>query len=61
MNSSCKKSAEYFYILQKAKEPVGLCLSEYREPDIKARVIGIKTQMKNFDLFFWYTFRPFST
>ena len=28
------------------------CLSEYGEPDIKARVIGIKAQMKSFNFFF---------
>ena len=28
------------------------CLSEYEEPDVKVRAIGIKTQMKGFDFFF---------
>ena len=28
------------------------CLPEYGEPDIKARVIGIKTRMKSFSFLF---------
>ena len=28
------------------------CLSEYGKPDIKGRVIGIKTPMKSFNFFF---------
>ena len=52
MDSSCKKSTEYFSFYKNLKNLWDWFLSEYGEPDIKARVIGIKTQMKSFDFFF---------
>ena len=41
-----------FTFYKKLKNLWDWCLSEYGEPDIKARVIGTKTQMKRFNFFF---------
>ena len=47
-----KSLQSIFTFYKKLKNLWDWCLSEYGEPDIKAKVIGIKTQMKNFDFFF---------
>ena len=47
-----KSLQSIFTFSKKLKNLWGWCLSEYREPEIKARVIGIKTQIKSFDFFF---------
>ena len=52
MDSCAKSLQSIFTFYKKLKNLWNWCLSEYGEPDIKARVIGIKTQMKNFDFFF---------
>ena len=41
-----------FTFYKKLKKLWDWCSSEYGEPDIKARVIGIKLQMKSFEFFF---------
>ena len=45
-------STDYFTLYKKLKKLWDWFLSEYGEPDMKARVIGIKTQMKSFEFFF---------
>ena len=52
MDSLCKKSRVFLQFTKKLKNLWDWWLSEYGESDIKARVIGIKTQMKSFNFFF---------
>ena len=47
-----KSLQSIFTFYKKLKDLWDWCLSEYGEPDIKARVIEIKTQMKSFNFFF---------
>ena len=47
-----KSLQSIFIFYKKLKNLWDWCLSEYGEPDIKARVIGIKTQMKSFNFIF---------
>ena len=52
MDSSCKGLQSIFTFYKNLKNLLDWCLSEYGEPDVKARVTGIKTQIKSFDLSF---------
>ena len=55
-----KSLQSIFTFYKKLKNLWDWCLSKDGEPDTKARVIGIKTPMKNFDFFFGIRLGHFS-